>query len=73
MTDRKRYLELCQMSAVGENVVVEYGGIKYKPTSLSIWFDDQGKTQNTAVLTDMCGRSIVNCRLQDVICIDNCG
>ena len=67
MIDRKLYLELCQRCAIGMgDVFVEYENTKYVPHSLSIWFNDKGETQNTAVLFDLNGKTVINCRLQDV-------
>ena len=69
--ERRKYLELCQKNATGiEGVFVEYGGTKYLPISLSLWFNERGERQNTAVLSDLNGKSIINCRLQDIISID---
>lgn len=69
--ERRKYLELCQKNAVGvEGVFVEYGGTKYLPISLSIWFNEKGEGQNTAILQDVNGKSIINCRLQDIISLD---
>lgn len=69
--ERRKYLELCQKSAVGVGgALMEYNGIKYIPISLSLWFNDKGEGQNTAVLADLNGKSIINCRLQDIISLD---
>jgi hypothetical protein len=51
--ERKRYLELCQKVAVGNNLVVLYDGTKYKPKSLLISFNDNGECQNSAILQDL--------------------
>lgn len=69
--ERKHYLELCQKNAVKiESVFVEYNGSKYIPVALSLWFNEKGEGQNTAVMSDLNKNSIINCRLQDVVCVD---
>lgn len=69
--ERKNYLELCQKVAVGyDGIFVEYGGIKYIPVSLVLWFNGKGEGQNTAVLQDPNSKSVMNCRLQDVSYLD---
>ena len=49
---------------------MEYNGVKYIPISLSLWLNDKGEGQNTAVLSDLSGNSIINCRLQDIEHLD---
>ena len=69
--ERKKYLELCQKNAVGiKGIFVKYNGVKYIPISLSLWFNDKGEGQNTVVLSDLSGKSIINCRLQDIEHLD---
>ena len=71
MIDRKKYLELCQKNAAGiGGIFVEYSGGKYIPVSLSIWFNEMGECQNTAVLCDLNFKSTINCRLQEISCLD---
>ena len=50
--ERKRYLELCQQFSVGNDLFVVYDGIAYRPKSLLISFDKNGKCQNSAILED---------------------
>lgn len=66
----RQYLELCQRSAIGAEVYVIYNGAKYIPCSLSIWFNDVGEMQSTAVLQDLNGKTIVNCKVKDLMCLD---
>lgn len=67
MTDRKKFLELCQKNAVfpkSEKVLV--GDAEYFPQALKIWFDKKGETQNTAILIDKSANSVLQCRLSEV-------
>lgn len=57
--ERNRYLQLCQQNAVYPNSVeLEVDGIKYIPDNLIIWFDNQGKVQNTAKLIEVKSLSV---------------
>ena len=57
--ERNRYLQLCQQNSVYPNSVeVEVDGIRYRPDHLIIWFDNQGKTQNTAKLIEIKSLSV---------------
>jgi hypothetical protein len=64
--ERKTYLESCQKFAVGMDVFVMHDGIRYRPVSLSLWFDKKGSCHNTAVLKDLNGKAVINCRVEDV-------
>ena len=57
--ERNRYLQLCQKEAVYPNTIeVEVDSIRYRPEHLIIWFDKQGKTQNTAKLIEIKSLSV---------------
>lgn len=57
--ERNRYLQLCQQNSVYPNSVeVEVDDIRYRPDHLIIWFDKQGKTQNTAKLIEIKSLSV---------------
>lgn len=57
--ERNRYLQLCQQNSVYPNSIeVEADGIRYRPDHLIIWFDKQGKTQNTAKLVEIKSLSV---------------
>lgn len=57
--ERNRYLQLCQQNAVyPSSVELEVDGIKYIPDNLIIWFDNQGKVQNTAKLIEIKSLSV---------------
>lgn len=64
--DRKRFLELCQRSAVGENVCVVYDGIDFKPVGYELAFDDKGNPLHSAVLIDKTKISYLKARLSKV-------
>ena len=66
--ERKRYLELCQKNSVYKNsVVVLVGNIEYYPQKIQVWFDEKGKTKNTAVLLDKNLNSVVFENLESVV------
>lgn len=52
MIDRKRYLELCQINSVyyPMRAKVKCDGIEYYPKNLVIWFDGEGKAQNSSTM-----------------------
>lgn len=47
--ERKEYLFLCQRFSHGENVTIEYEGVKYNPVSYKLGFD-KGDPKHTAVV-----------------------
>lgn len=65
--ERKRYLELCQKNSVYKNsVVVLVGDVEYYPQKIQVWFDEKGKTKNTAILLDKNKNSILCEKLENV-------
>ena len=64
--ERKRYLELCQKFAIGQDIKVEYNGALYRPWKYELGFDNKGKSIHTAILCDINSNSIVYCELRDV-------
>lgn len=64
--ERKRYLELCQKYAVGEDIRVKYKDAEYRPYRYELGFDDIGKSIHTAILKDLKANSLVDCWLEDV-------
>lgn len=62
--ERTKFLELCQKSAIGEAVEVEYNGSTFKPHGYELTFDSNGKARHTAILLDKTGISILRCRLE---------
>lgn len=65
--ERKRYLELCQKNSVYEkSVLVLYDGIEYYPKKIQVWFDNKGKTKNTAILLGKNLNTIVEASLERV-------
>lgn len=65
--ERNKFLQLCQKEAVvPKSVVVYYGGAKYYPDNLTIWFNDKGEVQNTARLVAVVGCSAICARVSDV-------
>ena len=64
--ERKRYLELCQKYAVGEDIRVLYKETEYHPYRYELGFDDKGKSIHTAILKDLKANSLLYCLLDDV-------
>ena len=64
--ERKRYLELCQKYAVGEDISVLYKDTKYHPYRYELGFDSSGNSIHTAILKDRKANSLLYCRLEDV-------
>ncbi len=64
--ERKRYLELCQKYAVGEDIRVKYKDQEYYPYRYELGFDNNGKSIHTAILKDIKANSLLYCRLEDV-------
>lgn len=64
--DRKRFLELCQRSAVGEKVYVVYDGIDFKPVGYELAFDEKGNLLHSAVLKDKTKISYLKARLNRI-------
>lgn len=65
--ERNRFLQLCQKEAVvPKSVIVYYDGAKYYPENLTIWFNENGETQNTARRVAVVGCSMVCARVSDV-------
>ena len=64
--ERKRYLELCQKYAVGEDIKVKYKFDEYHPYRYELGFDGIGKSTHTAILKDLKANSLLYCRLEDV-------
>ena len=62
--ERKRYLELCQQFSIGNNVLVVYDGVAYRPKNLLISFDKNGKCKNSAILKD------VNCNSERQVLLE---
>jgi hypothetical protein len=73
--ERKTYLELCQKNSLfPKSVMVEYGGAFYYPKGYLLWFDDQGITKHSALMTGKMGKHEIRCLLEDVkeCKLDNC-
>ena len=66
IVERKRYLELCQMNAVGNSVFVVARQTDYKPQSYKLSFDKKGNPVHTAVLLDKNENSVIHCNLSEV-------
>ena len=64
--ERKRYLELCQKYAVGEDIRVLYKETEYYPCRYELGFDSSGKSTHTAILSDIKTNSLIYCRLDDI-------
>ena len=64
--ERKRYLELCQKYAVGEDIRVKYKDSEYHPYRYELGFDNNGKSIHTAILKDIKANGLLYCRLEDV-------
>lgn len=64
--ERKRYLELCQRYAVGEDIRVKLKETEYHPYQYELGFDDTGKSNHTAILKDLKANSLLYCGLEDV-------
>lgn len=64
--ERKRYLELCQKYAMGQDIKVKYNGALYRPWKYELGFDNKGQSIHTAILYDINANSIVYCKLRDV-------
>lgn len=64
--ERKRYLELCQKYAVGEDIRIKYKDTEYRPYRYEIGFNGSGKSVHTAILKDIKANSLLYCRLEDV-------
>ena len=64
--ERKRYLELCQKYAVGEDIKVKYKFDEYRPYRYELGFDSSVKSTHTAILKDLKANSLLYCRLEDV-------
>lgn len=64
--ERKRYLELCQQSAVGIGGMVLYKGIQYIPNGYELGFDKSGSSIHRAILKDRVSNSLIYCKLEEV-------
>lgn len=64
--ERKRYLELCQNYAAGEDIKVKYKDTEYHPYRYELGFDDKGKSIHTAILKDLKANSVVYVMLENV-------
>lgn len=64
--ERKRYLELCQKYAVGEDIRVLYKDSEYHPYRYELGFDTNGKSIHTAILKDLKANSVVYTMLESV-------
>ena len=64
--ERKRYLELCQKYAVGEDIRVKLKDTEYHPWHREVGFDSNGKATFMAILKDLKANSLLYCRLEDV-------
>lgn len=64
--ERKRYLELCQKYAVGEDIRVKYKDILYHPYRYELSFDNKGNSIHTAILKDLKANSVIYVMLKDV-------
>jgi hypothetical protein len=64
--ERKRYLELCQQSAIGRGVRVLYKGIQYIPKGYELRFDKSGSSIHRAILKDRLANSLIYCKLEEV-------
>ena len=65
--ERKRYLELCQRFSADDDVCVLYDGRKYRPIAYEIAFDKEGNAIHKAILHEYYARSVMCCRLGDVL------
>ena len=69
--ERSDFLKLCQTNSVQPNSAeVRYKDMVCYPLALKIWFNRAGETQNTAVLLEKKSRCVIECRIQDVECLD---
>lgn len=64
--ERKRYLELCQKYAVGEDIRVIYKESQYRPKAYELSFDNTGESVHRVILQDIKANSVVYARLKDV-------
>ena len=64
--ERKRYLELCQKYAVGEDIRVKYKETEYHPYRYELGFDDKGNSIHTAILKDLKANSVIYVMLKDI-------
>lgn len=67
--ERKKFLELCQRSAVGFGDLVFVDGVAYKPKEYVLSFDKNGSPRHSAVLVDLKSNSVNRCLLERV---DSC-
>lgn len=64
--ERKRYLELCQKYAVGQDVTVSYDGSEYYPLRYELGFNGAGELVHVAIMKDKKANSIIHCGLEGV-------
>ena len=64
--ERKRYLELSQMYAVGEDITVKYKDNEYYPYRYEFGFDSSGNSIHTAILKDLKANSVVYAMLENI-------
>ena len=64
--ERKRYLELSQKYAVGEDIRVKLKDTEYHPYRYELGFDDTGKSIHTAILKDLKANSVVYTMLKSI-------
>lgn len=64
--ERKRYLELCQKYAVGEDIRVLYKDTEYRPYRYELGFDSSGNSIHTAILKDLKANSVIYAMLENV-------
>lgn len=64
--ERKRYLELCQKYAVGEDIRVKLQDTEYHPYRYELGFDCKGNSIHTAILKDLKANSVIYAMLENV-------
>lgn len=65
--DRNDFFKACQNYARGLSAVVKYQGISYYPIAYQLAYKPDGTIRHTAVLQDVKSRTIVHCRLSEVL------
>lgn len=64
--ERKKFLELSQKRAVGQDIKIFYRDIPYQPCKYELSFDNQGNPIHTAIIKDMQANSIIYANLEDI-------
>ena len=82
MIDRKMFIEMCQkcavlpkvagvVSDVPKELTVLWKGTKYYPVGYEVFFGNDGRVVQSAIIHDMKANSVIRARFEDVELLDS--